>query len=215
MRLLTEAEQQVATICQHHQVALSIFRPTMIYGYGQGQNLSFIARIIKRFGVFIIANPANGLRQPVHADDLAQAVTQALYAPASYGRTYTLSGAETMTYKELVQRVFLALGVRPRIIGLNLSWYRLGLRSVSRIAKLLGRSLPIDPAMADRMQQDLSFSHQAATQDFDYTPDVFLPNAAADLLANDQGIFPDVDSPKMNNKVNEHQNNSNDRQEGQ
>lgn len=209
VRLLTEAEQQVSDICQRHQVALSIFRPTMIYGYGQGQNLSFIARVIKRCGLFVIANPANGLRQPVHADDLAQAVAQALYAPASYGRTYTLSGAETMTYKELVQRVFTALGVRPRIIGLNLSLYRLGLKSVSRMAKLLGKSLPIDPAMADRMQQDLSFSHQAAVQDFGYAPGTFLPNAAADLLADEQGDFA---TGKLANKLNDDLNDDNDRQ---
>ena len=180
--LLKTAEDDVVAACEVANIPLTIFRPTMIYGYGQGQNLAFIAKVIKRFKCFPVANPAMGLRQPVHADDLATAVVQAIDNTKTYGKNYTLSGAEALPYKEMVKRIFVAMHYTPRIITINGFIYRCALNLLSYAGKLLGKPLPIDPAMADRMQQDLSFDHSPATDDFAYAPTMFLPNGENDLI---------------------------------
>ena len=182
VQMLKTAEENAVKICEMVNVDLTIFRPTMIYGYGQGQNLAFIAKIIKRFRCFPVASPALGLRQPVHADDLAKAVAQAIGNQNTYAKKYTLSGAEALPYKEVVKRVFIALDQTPRIIALNGRLYRFALSLLCVAAKLFNKSLPIDPAMADRMQQDLSFDHSSATHDFGYKPNTFLPNGALDVV---------------------------------
>jgi len=182
VKLLKTAENDVMSACHAADVHLTIFRPTMIYGYGQGHNLAFIAKIIQRFKCFPVASPAMGLRQPVHANDLAKAVVQAIDNSNTYGKKYTLSGAEALPYKEIVKRIFIALGYPPRVIVINGTVYRFALNVLGCAARLFGKSLPIDPAMVDRMQQDLSFDHSLATNDFDYAPNAFLPNGVDDLI---------------------------------
>ena len=54
--------------------------------------------------------------------------------------------------------------------------YRSALSLLSYAGKLLGKPLPVDSAMADRMQQDLSFDHSRAVDDFAYAPAAFLPD---------------------------------------
>lgn len=182
VKLLRTSENDVIAACRAADIDLTIFRPTMIYGYGQGQNLAFIAKIIQRFKCFPVASPAMGLRQPVHANDLAKAVVQAIDNSNTYDKKYTLSGAEALPYKEIVKRIFIALGYAPRVIAMNGTIYRFALNILNYAARLFGKSLPVDPAMVDRMQQDLSFDHSLATNDFDYAPSAFLPNGVDDLI---------------------------------
>lgn len=90
-----------------------ILRPTLIYGRGRDRNITVIARFIRRFGFFPVLGRATGLRQPVHAEDVALACHRALEAPAATNRAYNISGGETVTYREMVRRVFLALEGGP------------------------------------------------------------------------------------------------------
>ena len=54
-------------------LGLSIFRPTLVYGCGLDANISRLAGWVRRYGFLPISNKAAGERQPVHADDLAEA----------------------------------------------------------------------------------------------------------------------------------------------
>jgi len=182
VQLLKQAEKDILANAQTHKIDVTIFRPTMIYGYGQGLNLAFIANMIQRFGFFPIVSGATGLRQPVHANDLAQAVCLSMTEANSYGKTYALSGAQVMTYAEMVEKVFESLGKPVRLIKLPLSMYRIMVFLVAKFAKM-----PIDPAMADRMRENLDFDCTPAQQDFAYSPGPFMPNGLKDILAvNDQ-----------------------------
>src|SRR3546814_16631716 len=53
---------------------------------------------------FALPRNANGLRQPVHVEDLATAAFATLDAPGTHGRTYALPGGETLAYSEMVLR---------------------------------------------------------------------------------------------------------------
>ncbi len=55
-----------------------ILRPTLIYGHGRDKNITEIARFIRRFGFFPLLGKANGLRQPIHVEDVAEACFAAL-----------------------------------------------------------------------------------------------------------------------------------------
>ena len=73
VQLLSTSEQHIKTTAKSLNINLTLFRPTMIYGHGQGMNLAFIAKFIQKTGFFPVVTAASGLRRPVHADDLAQA----------------------------------------------------------------------------------------------------------------------------------------------
>ena len=62
----------------------------MVYGCGMDKNIFSVAGFIRRFGCFIMAGEGNGCRQPVHADDLADACLKALHNEATYQQDYNL-----------------------------------------------------------------------------------------------------------------------------
>src|SRR3546814_11177030 len=62
-----------------------------------------------RWHRFALPRNANGLRQPVHVEDLATAAFATLDAPETHGRTYALPGGETLAYSEMVARVLATL----------------------------------------------------------------------------------------------------------
>jgi nucleoside-diphosphate-sugar epimerase len=172
---IAAAEDSVVRFCEGCNIAWTLFRPTLIYGCGRDQNVAAIARFVRRFGFFPIVGSGRGLRQPVHADDLASACVLALDQPKTFGRAYTLSGGQAVTYREMVDAVFRQLGRRPRVIQVPLR--------VLRGAMLVARMIPglhgLSPEMATRMQADLCFDHEAATRDFGFLPRGFGLDATA------------------------------------
>lgn len=170
---LAAAESECVQSCSAHGIDWTLFRPTLIYGCGMDRNVTAIAQFIRRFGFFVLAGRGRGLRQPVHADDLAAACVAAIDARAAYNRDYNLSGGQVLRYREMVERIFEALGRTPRIVEIPLPLLRVLVRAFNWIPGLRH----ITPAMAERMNQDLSFDHTAATRDFGYRPRRFLDGA--------------------------------------
>jgi nucleoside-diphosphate-sugar epimerase len=151
-------------------VSWTILRPTLIYAEGQDGNVSRLARLIARFGVLPLAGRGEGRRQPVHADDLAQAALAAMRSEAAVDRAYELPGGETLTYRDMAARVFEALGRPPRIVPVPPTLWRLGLTLASPL-------LPGATAqMGARMATDLTFDGSAAARDFGWSPRAFHPD---------------------------------------
>jgi nucleoside-diphosphate-sugar epimerase len=165
------AEARVAELCEATGADWTLFRPTLIYGAGMDRNVTVIARLIRRFGVFPLFGAAAGRRQPVHADDLAAACVAALGEPRSFNRAYDLTGAETLSYRQMVERIFAAENRRPRFISVPLLLFRVAMWFVSRIL----RFKDFNPEMARRMNEDLIFDSRPAISDFGYAPRRFEP----------------------------------------
>jgi nucleoside-diphosphate-sugar epimerase len=110
IRAIREAESDLRRRCERSNTPLAILRPTLIYGCGLDDNVSRIHRWIRRFGFFPVAGDAQGLRQPLHADDLAE-VSVALLA-TDFGRYFEspVCGASTLSFDEMVARVGAAAG---------------------------------------------------------------------------------------------------------
>ena len=123
------AEEEIRTVCEERAVAWTVFRPTLVYDPGHDRNVTMIATVVRRFGVFPIVWPGLGGRQPIHADDVAQAMTAALHAPGARNRLLDLPGGETLTYREMVRAVFRSLGKRPVLIYMPLGLVRFAFRA--------------------------------------------------------------------------------------
>lgn len=165
---LVEAEERLAAWSQAQGAEWIVLRPTLIYGLGRDRNISEIARFIGRFGFFPLLGKAQGLRQPVHARDVAQACYQALLSPVA-NRAYTISGGETLTYREMIARVFGALNRPVRFLVVPEAVFRAGLR----VLRLVPRFRHLSPAMAERMNRDLAFDHAEAARDLGFAPSKF------------------------------------------
>jgi nucleoside-diphosphate-sugar epimerase len=144
----------------------------LIYGYGRDKNIAEIARFIRRFGFFPIFGEARGLRQPIHADDLADACVASLTArlpDTPKCRAYALSGAETLSYREMVGRVFGAMGKPVRILKCPLPVFRIA----TCILRFHPRYRHWNGAMAERMNRNMVFDHSSARNDFGFSPRPF------------------------------------------
>lgn len=166
---LARAEAAVEAWCAAHDVAWTILRPTLIYDEGHDENVSRIARLIRRFHVMPLSGDGKGLRQPVHAEDLAAGALAAAHAPTTRNRAYDLVGGETLTYRLMVDRIFEGLGKQPR--SLPMPTWLFGL--IMRLAKPFYPGATV--AMGARMGRDLTFDSTAATRDFGWKPRAFHP----------------------------------------
>jgi nucleoside-diphosphate-sugar epimerase len=167
-RRLADAEDALRTACARHAVEWTLFRPTLIYGGGRDRNVSAIAQWARRLGFVAIAGEGRGLRQPVHADDLAAACVSALAAPQTAGRAYDLGGATVLTYRAMAEAVGRSSG-GARVIGVPSAL----LRAAFRMASMLPRYRQVTASMVDRMDQDLTVDDTPAQRDFGWAPRAF------------------------------------------
>ncbi|HET6555461.1 MAG TPA: NAD-dependent epimerase/dehydratase family protein [Dyella sp.] len=135
---LRDGENALAAVCERQGALWSIFRPTLIYGAGLDKSLTPIARRAMRLRVFPL--PAGrGLRQPVHADDIAAAVVAALDHPEAAGRIFPLGGGERITAGEMFARVRRSLPVTTLPVPIPTTALRLGRHAVPRLRGPLAR----------------------------------------------------------------------------
>ncbi|MBS27363.1 MAG: NAD-dependent dehydratase [Alphaproteobacteria bacterium] len=160
-------------------VGLTILRPTLIYGAGRDQTVSAAVRFILRFGLYPVWGEASGLRQPVHADDLAAAALTALEAREALGGTFALGGGETLTYREMITRIFEVLERSPRLVRVP---------ALPSLLSLAGAVIPGSQLTADvarRMAMDLAYDDGEAAAAFGYAPRPFLSGGRSDLFGAD------------------------------
>ena len=174
--LLSDAESSLKTTCIKLGIELTLLRPSLIYGYQRDQNVSRIARTIKRFGVLPVVGQAQGLRQPVHADDLVHVAISALSKKLDGVRTYTVVGGETLSYEAMVRRIFASLDKSPRLLRLPAWLMRAGLWILGVLT-----AGQYTPDMADRMNQDLAYDDQPARVELGYQPRDFYPQVGIDV----------------------------------
>lgn len=177
-------ERDVAERLQHAEDVLfaaarargtppTVLRPTLVYGAARDATLSHVARLGHRMRLVPLPRRANGLRQPVHVDDLAAAAVACLSQPVTAGRTYDLPGGEDVTYREMIRRVLGALDPPARLVELPAPLFDLLLR----LARSRGFGTGFTDAALDRMRRDLVFDRAPAQADFGYAPRPFQPTA--------------------------------------
>lgn len=180
-RRLLGAEASLFSVGEAHDAGVTILRPTLVYGAGRDQTLSRIATLAQRWGRFVLPRRADGMRQPVHVDDLADAAWAASQSGASHGRSYDLPGGETLAYRVMVQRVLACLQPAPRLLELPMPLFR----GVLAAAQLRGIAVDFSAEALARMRQDLVFDSAPARRDFAYSPRLFKPDAGMFAAARD------------------------------
>jgi nucleoside-diphosphate-sugar epimerase len=163
---LVAGEERFSEWADQRGIEWTILRPTLIYGLGRDSNISEIASLIRRYHFFPLLGAAQGLRQPVHADDVAQTCVAALLKPPARGRCYQISGGETLSYCAMVERVFGAMGRSSRFVRVPLLLFQLFVM----VLRIFPRYAHWSIAMAERMNLDMTFDHSEASRDLDFQP---------------------------------------------
>ncbi|MDP2795170.1 MAG: glycosyltransferase [Sulfurisoma sp.] len=168
---LEQAERSIELECRSLGVRWVVIRPTLIYSLGHDRNVTVLADFIRHFHFFPLLDGGSGLRQPVHADDLARACVALFHAESGWNRPYDLSGGETLSYRQMVERIFDRIGLQPRFVALPRGVW-MGLLHLAHLAPTYRR---INMEMIDRINADMCFDHGDAARSFGFSPRSFQP----------------------------------------
>lgn len=172
---LMDSERRIAEVGLHQGIHWTVFRPTLVYHLGRDKNVTTIADFLKKFGFFPLINGSKGLRQPVHAEDLAKASLGAIDNPHSFEKAYNLCGGETLTYQAMVRRIAQAVGVKAAMIDIPLP----ALKAIIQGVSLIPRFRHLNTEMATRISRDMCFDKHEAAEDLDFIPRRFLADLDA------------------------------------
>ena len=163
-RQLQQGEADLAAACAALGCGWTVLRPTLIYGAARDKSLTPLARRAMRMRVFAL--PAgSGLRQPVHADDIALAALAAIDRPAN--RVLMLGGGERLPAAEMFARVRRSLPVATLPLPLPAWMLRLARHGVPRLR---------GPLM--RLESDLVADNGELERLLGVHPRPFRPDAA-------------------------------------
>jgi nucleoside-diphosphate-sugar epimerase len=171
---LRDAEALLIAWCASRGVRWTILRPTLIYDDAFGGALGRFVAIARRIGAVALPSDARGLRQPVHAADVAGAMRAALTHPGAGDRAYELPGGETLDYRRMVARTLAVAAPGARLLALSPRLFALAAPAARRLSALAA----LTPEVLARMREDLVFDAGPAARDLGHAPRRF-PGAAA------------------------------------
>jgi nucleoside-diphosphate-sugar epimerase len=166
---LIESEARLREACARRGAALTLLRPTLIYGGDAPSALSRVADWVAARRWVPVAG--RGLRQPVHADDLAELMLAAAAREPAEPQTYEVGGGETLRYPEFIRRIASSVGRDVRIVRVP----AVALLPLLRLARATGRLASVTPAMVARQRMDLVVDDAAARGDLGWNPRPFRP----------------------------------------
>ena len=115
--LKSKAEGESAVLRANKNLDVTVFRPSIIFGRGDGF-INLFATLVKLLPVILLAKP-NAKFQPIYVEDVAHAFVASLDNVDTYGKAFDLGGPKVYTLRQLVAYVADTLGKKRPIIGLN------------------------------------------------------------------------------------------------
>ncbi|HLH15391.1 MAG TPA: epimerase, partial [Solirubrobacteraceae bacterium] len=92
---------------------LTYFRAAMIVG-SRSESYRTLRYLVKRLPVMIAPRWLQTATQPIGIDDVVAYLTRAPEVPASAGREIQIGGPDVLSYGEMLDRMAIAMGSRPR-----------------------------------------------------------------------------------------------------
>tara|TARA_B000000532_G_C18556139_1_gene272131 strand:- start:45 stop:485 length:441 start_codon:yes stop_codon:yes gene_type:complete len=144
----------------------------MIYSIGSDQNITVISNFIKKYKFFPRIGSYSGLRQPVSSDCLAKLISNVIDSGSQLDspKSFQVAGKETMTFEEMIIRIFKYNRVKPIFIPVNKAFFGFMLK----ILKYFGFLQNISFEMIDHASMDFNFDISEVIDKFNFNPKEFL-----------------------------------------
>lgn len=151
-------------------VAMTILRPTMIYGDLNDKNISTFIKMVDKLRIFPIVNGARYDLQPVWCKDLGDAYYDVMMKwGITKNKEYILSGKEPIQLRKMFEVMAKQLGVKNIFISCP---YPIAYVGACMIYVLTLRKMDYREKV-QRLVEPRAYSHEKATKDFGYTPVAF------------------------------------------
>lgn len=148
---------------------VTILRPTMIFGDMCDHNVHKFIRMVDTLPVMPQIDGGHAFIQPVNARDLGRAYCQCVMKESLPEREYVCSGYRRLSVRELCTLIGTYLGKKTRFVSVPMA---VGAAGAWGVRALSGGRIDYLEKML-RLGEDRSFSHEKATRDFGFEPEVF------------------------------------------
>ena len=156
----------------------TILRPAMIYGGKEDNNFYKMLNFIRKKGFFVIFGSGKNLIQPIHVDDVAEAIFNVIDNPATYNKTYVICGRDAIQYNEMLLIVRKILGLNFRIIKLPIGASKFAVNIYKKIVK----KSDFNSDQIERMKIDKAYSFEEASKDFGFSPMSFQEGIKKEII---------------------------------
>lgn len=113
-----QIDSEIYKIANNNNIALTILRPTMIYGDISDKNVAVFIKMIDKFKIMPVVNGAHYELQPVHCKDLGKAYFDVLLHPEiCNNKDYVLSGGKPIELRQMFNEIARNLGVKRRYLS--------------------------------------------------------------------------------------------------
>ncbi|MFP4579648.1 MAG: SDR family oxidoreductase [Candidatus Sumerlaeia bacterium] len=167
-RLMSQYPSEIREVVRHGEnsvreapecVAWTILRPSMIFGGPSDNNLEKMGRFIRKWPVFPLFGKGDNMVQPLFVWDLVQAFMASLARDVAVRKTYVVAGPEAITYREMVQAMARAMGVRCPL------FVRIPRKPAFWAARIVRPLVRINPEAIQRFGEDRCFDTGPALED--------------------------------------------------
>jgi uncharacterized protein YbjT (DUF2867 family) len=142
------SRREVESSLASTSVRVTTLRAAMIIGSGSA-SFETLRYLVERLPIMITPKWVRTECQPIAVRDVLYVLEQVLKLPGTTGRTFDIGGADIMTYREIMQTMAAARGLRKRIIipvpvltpRLSSAWIHLVTPISHRIARPLAEGL--------------------------------------------------------------------------
>lgn len=169
-QVYVQKEKELRDLLAGKDIALTILRPTMIYGNLSDKNVSKFIAMVDRLKIFPVVNHAKYELQPVHAKDLGDAYYSVLTHPEkTSNKDYNLSGGAPIKLIDMLTIIGGYLDKKNTFISVPF-WLAYSLAYIlwiATIGKLDYRE------KVQRLVEPRVFSYEDAQRDFGYSPMTF------------------------------------------
>lgn len=165
-------------------LAWTILRPTMVFGGPEDRNFARLMRVLGRVPLLPIPNCGSSLQQPIHVDDLATLIANALERDVAVGRSYEVAGPEPLPLREIVRESARAVGANPWLVPVPAAPAITLLRLYERVV----RRPRLRAEQVERLRDDKTYDISPAVVDLTHVPRSFAAGIRqeAALLAKEK-----------------------------
>lgn len=160
-------EAKIRKLADDYGIAVTILRPTMIYGDLYDRNVATFIRMVDKLKLFPVINGARSELQPVYAKDLGDAYFEVLMNPdTTVNKSYNLSGGAPIALIDMLKTIGDQLGKKNIFVNVPfpIAYFGAWMVFILSFTKIDYRE------KVQRMIEDRVFSHEDATRDFGYRP---------------------------------------------
>jgi uncharacterized protein YbjT (DUF2867 family) len=109
------SRHETAITLAEHGPPLTYFRAAMVVG-AQSESYRTLRYLVERLPVMIAPAWIRTNTQPIGIDDVVEYLRRAPYVPESSGREVQIGGPDVLSYGDMLDRMALAMGRRPRLM---------------------------------------------------------------------------------------------------